>query len=227
MGYSEILYESDSALLKQNYVINFNFRLVTMNEQKNWSPFEVTSAGSYTHEHKLLFIQSITPHRIVEPEPTGSKNHVYGQVVAETNYGNIKNITDIWKWGELRGGTPALFLEDSQFYLSFFHSSNDPPTTGDVLRTYVFGAYTFCSKPPYRILSMSSIPITHDSMFQGPWTNLPLSFYHIDYVSFPMSFIVDGDIIYLTYGKQDEDGWIAKVSKMGLLGSLTAVNSHC
>lgn len=34
-----------------------------------------------------------------------------------------------WTWGDLRGGTPALYIGDNR-YLTFFHSSNEPPATG-------------------------------------------------------------------------------------------------
>ena len=34
-----------------------------------------------------------------------------------------------WSWGDLRGGTPALYVGDNR-YLTFFHSSNEPPATG-------------------------------------------------------------------------------------------------
>ena len=34
-----------------------------------------------------------------------------------------------WSWGDLRGGTPAMFVGGNR-YLTFFHSSNEPPATG-------------------------------------------------------------------------------------------------
>lgn len=222
MSYAEILLENSNSAytIKLDYTININFRLESMSEQKNWSPFILQDSD------KQLFISSVEPHQVVDVVHTKFKIHVFGKTVELSSYGNVRNITDIWKWGELRGGTPATLI-NNKFYLTFFHSSNEPPRTGDILRTYVFGAYTFCPTPPYRVLKISSLPITHDTMFTGPWTNLPLSYYHIDYVAFPMSFMIDGNIIHLTYGKQDEDGWIMQIDIAGLLDSLTVVNNYC
>ena len=44
---------------------------------------------------------------------------------------------------------------------------------GDVLRTYVFGAYTFEANPPFAIKTISDAPIVHETMYSGPWANLP------------------------------------------------------
>lgn len=219
MSYAELLLENENEL-KQDYIINFNFKMESQSDQKNWSPFTLMDT------EEQLWIYGVNPHRIVKQVLTKFKNHVFGETVHSTKYGNVRNISDIWNWGELRGGTPAVLI-DRKFYLAFFHSSNDPPRTGDVLRTYVFGAYTFCIKPPYRVLKISPLPITHESMFKGPWTDLPLSYYHIDYVAFPMSFIIDGNDIHLTYGKQDVDGWMMKIDMASMLDSLVTVNDYC
>jgi len=229
--------QAASLVLKLVQEININFKLESQGDQKNWTPFMVSSSSEEKDmataavRDKILFIGSVDPHRVIRTVPTKYNQHVYGETVALTQHGNVANISDLWKWGELRGGTTAALVEQGDglppVYLTLFHASNDPPRTGDVLRTYVFGAYTFCASAPHKILKISSSPIAHESMFQGPWTNLPLSFYHIDYVAFPMSFIADGDVLHLTYGKQDQDGWMAQLSLKRLLDSLSVVNDQC
>jgi len=109
--------------------------------------------------------------------------------------------------------------------LTFFHSSLVPPTTGDVLRTYVFGAYTFQKDAPFALTGMTNKPIVHETMYSGPWTNLPESFYLIDYVAFPMSALLSYDkkFIYLLYGKQDIEGWVAKIDVEELFASFVSV----
>ena len=89
---------------------------------------------------------------------------------------NSNNFT--WLYGELRGGTPAVLINNS-FYFSFFHSSNEPKESGDdVLKTYVMGAYVFCKKPPFKILKISALPIVHNSMYTG-FFFLLFTFLHI------------------------------------------------
>ena len=38
----------------------------------------------------------------------------------------------------------------------------------------MFGAYTFCASYPFKILKVSSEPITHESMYNGPWVEDPI-----------------------------------------------------
>ena len=119
-------------------------------------------------------------------------------------------------------------------YLLFFHSSRDPPETGDVLKTYYMGALTFSSKPPFSIMSITTVPITHDIMYKGSWSDLPLSYYSIDYIVFPMGYILinkqsssssSSSIIYLFYGRQDKQGWVARIDLANLLSSMKPLKS--
>jgi len=115
---------------------------VNIRHQKNWIPFDfcpycnfqrgLTVANSNA---TLLFIYSIRPHRIVQAFAT----NVSGEMKAETVF-----LTELlpefrWRWGEMRGGSPALLMGDS--YLSFFHSSGH--LNHKHIGTYVMGAYIF------------------------------------------------------------------------------------
>ena len=42
-----------------------------------------------------------------------------------------------------------------------------------------------------------------------------------------MSFLIYGDYIYITYGTQDKDGWVAKLDYQGLINSLVDINDSC
>jgi predicted GH43/DUF377 family glycosyl hydrolase len=134
-------------------------------------------------------------------------------------------VYDYYFAGDLRGGTAAQFIGNNS-YLAFFHSSNEPPPVGEVLRTYVFGAYLFDSQPPFAIKAISPEPIVHEAMYSGPWANLPMSYYHIDYIAFPMAFVIENGFVILLYGKQDSDAWVAKIELQGLLNSLVTVDSE-
>jgi hypothetical protein len=203
-------------------------------DQKNWMPFEPIEPIKDPSSHPLLYVTCIHPHRIAEvsytpsdsssslfPNTTERANAVFGRTLAIT-----KGHHRTWPYGHLRGGSQALLI-DNQFYLTFFHSSTEPihPV---VNKTYVMGAYTFCPYYPYKILSMSDFPIIHQSMYEGKWHNLAKSYMLIDYIVFPMSFFLGVNrTLYLTFGKQDQDGWITKMNLDELLKSLVSTNHGC
>jgi predicted GH43/DUF377 family glycosyl hydrolase len=172
--------------------------------EKNWSPFE--------YDGNLLFIYSIHPHRILRPYS--------GTGICETISSTYSPIE--WTWGELRGGTPAL-LVDGQ-YLSFFHSSIPLTSTqseGKQMVHYFMGAYTFSASPPFALTGISSKPIVGGNFYNGPAHNTwkPLR------VVFPCGFIFDDHFIWVAYGRQDHEIWIAKIDKDRLLKSLIPIHS--
>jgi hypothetical protein len=229
MSYAEVILKEGKLMTETVLDINFNNERLR-EDQKNWSPFA-------TNGTELLFIAGIDPHRIVTTSPVaGQPTKVMGHTLALTQ--PFLAYTKFWKYGELRGGTPAVLIgSTNDRYLSFFHSSNHPPEAGNnVLKTYAMGAYTFCAAAPHKVMSMSRTPFVHESMYSGPWSHLPESYYHIDYIVFPMSFVLspagpDGSdaerVLYLTYGRQDNEGWVATIDYQLLLASLAVVSDKC
>ena len=74
-------------------------------------------------------------------------------------------------------------------------------------------------------------------MYKGSWSDLPLSYYSIDYIVFPMGFILmnkpqpsslsssSSSILYLFYGRQDKQGWVARMDLSKLLSSMKPVKA--
>ena len=251
MAYSELMLSinetTGKSMVLVGPMIDLKLEEYPKDDQKNWSPFE--------YNHSLYFISTIQPHRIVKTinniesisnwymnDKNVTNNSEFNEINMDLNIvsgednkrsivTNAKIVCSTtlndfkWRYGDMRGGTPAVSIGNN-LLLTFFHSSNDPPSTGKVLKTYVFGAYIFENKPPFAIQAISQQPIVHESMYSGPWAHLPNSFYHIDYIAFPMSFIIENDsTIYLLYGKQDADAWIAKIELKTLLDSLISVDT--
>ncbi len=120
--------------------------------EKNWVPFNYMG--------NLLLAYSIAPHRIF----LSVKDSSDISTLIATSKGNIK-----WTWGELRGGTPALLVDDR--YLAFFHSSKAMKTVqseGKNALHYFMGAYTFSSDPPFEITAISPAPIIGDTFYHAP-----------------------------------------------------------
>jgi predicted GH43/DUF377 family glycosyl hydrolase len=167
--------------------------------EKNWVPF--------VYEDTLLLAYSLVPHRIFQPLlPSG---------ICDTQ--NVTTSVISWRWGDLRGGTPA--VKDGDEYIAFFHSSDFMTTTyshGKKMTHYVMGAYTFSAEPPFEIRRISRHPIVGPGFYSGPIYNTwkPLR------VVFPMGIIMDEDYIWITYGRQDFEIWIAKIDKKKLYQSM-------
>lgn len=174
--------------------------------QKNWVPFEF--------DGELLLSYSITPHKVLKPRlGTGSP------YTSASTHSVTKSLPD-WKWGVLRGGTPALLVDGE--YLSFFHSSIDMPSehsNGKKITHYFMGAYTFSAQPPFEIKKISSKPIVGPSFYHGAEhkTWKPLR------VVFPCGFVFNESTIWVAYGRQDHEIWIAKIDKRQLIQSLVTL----
>ena len=171
--------------------------------EKNWVPFE--------YEGELMFSYSVNPHRVLHP--------IFGtqfcESVADTRF------TANWDWGGLRGGSQAIKIGDE--YLSFFHCSRNMPSShskGKTILHYFMGAYTFSATPPFEVIRMSPEPVIGDHFYDGPAykTWKPLR------VVFPCGLAIQGDTLWISYGKQDHEVWVAKIDTHKLLNSLIPVH---
>jgi predicted GH43/DUF377 family glycosyl hydrolase len=166
--------------------------------QKNWVPF-------LSHEAFFL-IYSIDPHNIIYPNlARGNCWSVY-ETESELN----------WKWGHLRGGTPALLVDGE--YLSFFHSSIK--TESDVSQNfelwhYFMGAYTFSPEPPFQITKITPSPLAGEGFYT--------SSNYEKRVIFPGGYAVVNSRIYVTYGKDDQEMWVATLNKAALMKFLKPI----
>lgn len=121
--------------------------------EKNWVPFE------YSEEKPVLhFGYNINPHKILVVEDPLQKKITQPIYPFFDCYQHIP-----WgaKWGNPRGGTPALRVGDE--YLAFFHSFFKDPRLG--LTYYVMGAYTFQANPPFKITAISKFPILYKDIY--------------------------------------------------------------
>lgn len=176
-----------------------------MRYEKNWVPFE--------YNNQLHLGYSIIPHKIFRP--------VLGTNSCDLLYSTKRPFK--WDFGVPRGGTQA--LADGDHYIAFFHSWTDiysAQSNGKKISHYVMGAYTFDSKPPFSLLAVSPEPIVAKDFYQPPYYKnwKPLR------CVFPAGIVLDEDYIWLSYGRQDHEVWIAKIDKKRLLNSLVPVSSE-
>lgn len=201
MYIAKIRMDGDEYFLETPLKVIHKGKYPTTNWQKNWVPFE--------SNQKLLMAYSLNSHEIL------SSNMQDG--LFEKN--SISSFKDKWIWGSLRGGTPAILVDGS--YLAFFHSSkvtSSKASNNLPMHHYYMGAYIFSSKPPYAIKKISRSPIVHE----GFYTNS-------DYdkrVIFPGGIALVNNQIYVAYGKDDKEIWIAIMNKKELIKSLKSVDER-
>ncbi len=198
MFVAQMQQDGDTFFVENPLCLNSSFGSLTR-WQKNWTPFN--------YQDSLLLAYSQNPHIILKP----SYEDGYCQTVSSTQC-NIH-----WPWGVLRGGTPAILDEGK--YISFFHSSQEMETVhsdGKKMSHYVMGAYRFSSEPPFAVTDISPLPIVEKNFYNAPAypTWKPLR------VVFPMGIIAEKEYIWITYGRQDFEIWVAQLDKKRLYESL-------
>lgn len=187
-------------------------------EEKNWTPFVHADGG----EARLHFIYSFNPWRVLAW--TGAEE--IEQLTAAASHS--ARLYAVWerRWGEIRGGTPALRIGDE--YLCFFHSHI---VTGRRL-WYVFGAIAFDRRPPFHLRRISPHPILFRDCYSSPVK--PQAFFYTtmekkDYrVMFPCGFAegVSGGrpALFLTCGENESAVRLVVFDSEALLDSLVDVD---
>ncbi len=198
MYIAELLYEEDRFSVSNPVRLIHKTKCYTQLWQKNWVPFE--------HEGALYLSYTINPHEVL------AANFVSGicDPVHETN------LEINWALGPLRGSTPPVY--DDGEYIAFFHSgviSASPVSGGEEIWHYFMGAYTFSPFPPFELSEISPLPIVGQNFYTQS-----------DYekrVIFPGGCVIEGGLIYVAYGKDDCEMWIATLDKNKLKSVLVPI----
>jgi hypothetical protein len=167
---------------------------VAPTHEKNWAPF--------SREGKLLYVYSISPHRILEVDLKSGR----ASIAAET-------LTASCQWGlsgmsEMRGNAPPVRLADGS-YLSTFH-------VRDEKASYYTGFYRFAGEMPFEVLSMSREPVLWPEDSDGEcWRSGPAW-----KLIFVQSMDIVGDVIRLTGGDNDHSVMEAVLPKKMVLEGL-------
>ena len=192
---TELVFKDSQLFAIEPMVMNVSYNL-SLKCQKNWMPFLCNVSMT-----RLCFVQSIVPHTIVTSKngffstSIGDNNMI---VIAQTSYA----LSTIWLYGEPRGGSQAELVDTpyGRRYFALFHSSQD---RGRGIKTYYAGGYLFRAIYPYDITHISVEPLAPASFY-----NMSQAWPHrgMDFVVFPMSLFVRGDIAYAIFGIQDRAG---------------------
>jgi hypothetical protein len=248
MGMSRVVCNRSAQVVHVvQYDNSFYFQLDPQHDQKNWSPFFYSPSDSGKNDNsdhqtnqnhvdmngqekrggeenvrkdkeevpEILLIQCINPLTVVKVVRPPNNEYKYATVFSKTAVMPLQ-----WRYGDLRGGTNAILLSMPNCYFAFFHTSHQ--LAGNPVKTYFMGAYTFSTKPPFQLLSVSPLPIMDEALYTGPWN--PLRLRRIDYVPFPSTIFLRGEEVILSLGHQDHAGYLAAFNLQELLRSLKPVN---
>lgn len=175
--------------------------------EKNWAPFEYIDQEG---KPKLHFEYTILPRKILRLENLDKNMLTHLPPIETANTAYWPNM-----WGGVRGGTPAQKIGDC--YLAFFHSYFKDENG---IIWYCMGAYTFESKPPFRLTGISNYPILFDGIYNSPPLNLSDPSKR---VIFPCGFTIDGDLIHVSCGENDASTKIVTFHKNELLAGLKKI----
>jgi len=163
--------------------------------EKNWSPF--------SSNDKLYLIYSDEPRVILEVDSDTGECSEVARYPTEWQ----------WQWGEIRGGTPALQLDDA--LLTFFHSSipsNLKKSRGG--RLYVMGAYIFDAHFPFTPRKVTAVPLGEKEYYTKE---------NRHNVVFPGGLAIEEHLIHVAWGKNNKQIHITTFNKAKLLHSLGLV----
>lgn len=204
MYIAEIGYENETFVVRSVEPITSFMGDTENKREKNWVPFD--------YHNQLLLGYSINPHRIMQPCIGTGHCDVFVESEREIE----------WCWGQLRGGTQAVL--DGDHYIAFFHSSINLATIqsrGKEVMHYFVGAYTFSAYPPFELQAISPRPIIGKKWYKGKEYK---PYWKPVQVVFPCGILIEHDYIYLSYGRQDHEMWIATIDKRQLYESLIKIS---
>jgi predicted GH43/DUF377 family glycosyl hydrolase len=177
--------------------------------EKNWAPIIDNS-----DLNSLSLIYSFSPFLVFKAD---LKNTTITQSFHSEKF-LPSYFPDSWikKYGQPRGGTPAIRIGDR--YLTFFHSSFI--NRADHRVWYVMGACTFTVSQPHGILSVSEKPILFESIYDTK------NAHHSALkkcVLFPMSVEKEDNLLHVCCGENDSGVKMVTIDLKTLLQSLEPV----
>jgi predicted GH43/DUF377 family glycosyl hydrolase len=187
----KIKISGDNALVEHNVSLKVPFQ---KKWEKNWVPFE--------SEGNLFMEYQISPHIVIQVDTQSGFCSNLDYRGGSLCKGRIK-----WPFGLIRGGTPALVVDNS--YLGFFHSSLYDSITNT--HTYYVGAYTFMQTYPFALEKISFEPFFSYDFYSTPKNEKTSS-----NVVFPGGYVIKEDKIFLCYGENDDAIKIMKIDKENL-----------
>jgi len=185
-----------------NYTCVMQYAKLKLTKKKwsvvqEWQPRHGNNTGFAKEKNWIFFEHNKALYCIYATDPEHVVLRIEGDEVVET----IKTPGPLWQWGHVRGGTPPVDLGDGRM-LCLFHSSIPTEEPPHFVRYYA-AAYTFESKPPFKILQISEQPVMSGSEEDGHKVDPRYVQGWKPYVVFPCGLVKDGDRFITSFGVND------------------------
>ena len=153
--------------INPHVLINFTFDPDFDDEKSKRASFNPMAMG------RLPFLYEEVLSHTYWNFPVSKNNPI--QLVTISHSTQFNDTFWVSKYGELRGGTPAITYNESHF-LSIFHSSHGHSNKFELAENYFIGAYLVERQWPNRVSAMSRKPIGLDFFYYGNITAPPLAY---------------------------------------------------
>ena len=191
--------------------------ITKVHREKNWVPF--------IHEDSIHFMYYINP-PIVIRVPKHVDAVGTGDIRTEFVSASNVNSSIRWRYGEMRGGTSAVYLPEMGAHIGFFHSrihfkdpnAGRPRIKGSkpFLSIYYMGCYVFAAQPPFAVQFISVVPVV------GPGFYNFSAMEHTRQIIWPAGLVVQPDAFIVSYGKSDSAIGVSRFNRRKLMETLQA-----
>ena len=176
--------------------------------EKNWVPF--------VYDDGIHFIQSVNPHVVVRLPPMavaaeGTGSNVVTELVSSASQA-VR-----WRYGEMRGGTQAVYDVELGAYLHVFHSQVEyfESERHPRQKLYFMGCYVFAAQPPFAIQLLSQTPLIGPAFYPRPAAENGVM-----RVVFPAGLMLTPDELVISYGKNDYESRLARFDRRNVTDTL-------
>jgi len=174
-------------------------KLVQKGIEKNWMPF--------SEKGKLYIVYLLEPEKVVLEVDLESGNC---QIASRTE----NKLGD--KFSPLRGGTPPVFDEELDEYMTIYHVAYPGRRSFVRLKKniYIAGACFFTKEAPFEMTKKSTGPFYQQNLYNNRVK-----------IVFPTALIKKGDHYLMFYGEDDCRIKVAKISRARLLETMKGVKN--
>jgi hypothetical protein len=183
--------------------------------EKNWVPL--------IYNDSIHFMYSMNPPVVIRVIADRMDADVNDDIRTEfvSAGGNMTR----WRYGVMRGGTPAIYDADIDGYVAVFHSHDthrvETQTGARDILFYFMGFCVFAAQPPFSIQLVSKAPLMGPGFYNE---SAPTPHRFRLRVIWPAGLIVlpDGDSFVLSYGRDDSTMRVVSVDRRELMETLQA-----
>ena len=197
--------------------------------EKNWVPFIYEDSIHFMHDVNPPLVLRVTADLPASDAEVDISEGIPTEWVTDDSAASVR-----WRYGDMRGGSAAVFDAELGGYVAAFHSQvnfqiedylylealktdpNATPTEKHQLarKYYYMGFYVFAPQPPFSIQLMSERPVVGVGFYADNVRTQPR------HIIFPEALEIVGEDYIVSFGKDDNDLRAARFARREMLETL-------